>query len=76
MSTVRLSLLIPAIILLFGAARPVFSQGLTLVGTLDNKHGESSPGSGNHYAGCWGYVGPDGREYALLTTSTGCLANR
>ena len=44
------------------------SAGLTLVGRLDNKHGTTS---GVSYSGCWGYVAPDGREYAILTTATG-----
>lgn len=44
------------------------TAGLTLVGQLDNKHGTTS---GVSYSGCWGYVAPDGREYAILTTATG-----
>lgn len=49
----------------------IVSQGaaqLTLLGHLDKKHGTSS---GVSYSGCWGYVAPNGREYALLGTITG-----
>ncbi len=47
----------------------LYSQnGLRLVGHLDQKHGTTS---GVSYNGSWGYVAPDGREYALLGTATG-----
>jgi choice-of-anchor B domain-containing protein len=45
-----------------------FAQ-LTLRGHLDQKHGTS--GGGVSYNGCWGYVAPNGREYAILGTYTG-----
>ena len=42
--------------------------GVTLVGHIDKKHG--GPGAfGFFYASCWGYVAPDGHEYALI----GCV---
>ncbi len=49
-----------------GAAGGV--NGLHLVGHYDNKHGSTS---GVAYSGSWGYVAPDGREYAILGTATG-----
>ena len=44
------------------------SNGLRLVGRLDNKHGTTS---GVSYSGSWGYVAPDGREYAIVGTAQG-----
>ena len=44
------------------------ANGLKLVGRFDVKHGTTS---GVSYSGSWGYVGPDGREYAILGTATG-----
>ncbi|MEO8167030.1 MAG: choice-of-anchor B family protein [bacterium] len=43
---------------------------VTLLGHIDQKHGTSSDGIS--YAGCWGYTAPNGREYAILGTYTGC----
>ena len=48
---------------------PTFSQSITLLGHLNQNHGTTG---GVSFAGCWGYVAPDGREYALLGTATGC----
>lgn len=45
-----------------------YSQ-VTLLGSLAPPHGTSG---GVSYAGCWGYVAPDGKEYAILGTATGC----
>lgn len=55
--------------LFFVFASVAFSQ-VTLLGHIDQKHGTS--GDGISYAGCWGYTAPNGREYALLGTYTGC----
>ncbi len=62
----RSALLVPCLTLTMASLS--VSAGLTLVGRLDNKHGTTS---GVSYSGCWGYVAPDGREYAILTTATG-----
>jgi choice-of-anchor B domain-containing protein len=48
---------------------PAFSQPITLLGHLNQNHGTTG---GVSFAGCWGYVAPDGREYAILGTATGC----
>jgi choice-of-anchor B domain-containing protein len=45
--------------------RPLVSRGLSLVGRLDPR---------STYGDVWGYVAPDGREYALLTASTAGLS--
>jgi choice-of-anchor B domain-containing protein len=42
---------------------------VTLLGSIAPPHGTTG---GVSYAGCWGYVAPDGREYAILGTATGC----
>ncbi|MBI3195006.1 MAG: choice-of-anchor B family protein [Ignavibacteriae bacterium] len=48
----------------------VFSQnGLSFIGHLDQKHGTS--GDNISYSACWGYVAPNGREYAIVGTYTG-----
>lgn len=60
--------LLAAFLVNFACLTAAASAGLTLVGQLDNKHGTTS---GVSYSGCWGYVAPDGREYAILTTATG-----
>ncbi len=51
-----------------GTASLTAQNGLHLVGHLDQKHGATN---GLNYNGSWGYVAPDGREYALLGTATG-----
>ncbi|MBM2841608.1 MAG: Choice-of-anchor family protein, partial [Bacteroidetes bacterium] len=40
-----------------------------MLGHLNQNHGTTQ---GVSFAGCWGYVAPDGREYAILGTATGC----
>jgi choice-of-anchor B domain-containing protein len=42
---------------------------ITLLGQIAPPHGTTG---GVSYAGCWGYTAPDGREYAILGTATGC----
>lgn len=60
--------LLSAVSCLIAAGSQSFPAGLTLVGRLDIKHGVTS---GVNYSGSWGYVAPDLREYAILTTATG-----
>ena len=55
-------------VLLLLATHARAQNGLHLVGHFDQKHGSTS---GLSYNGSWGYVGPDGREYAILGTATG-----
>ncbi len=43
-------------------------NGVTLLGHLDIKHGTIS---GVSYSACWGYVAPNGREYAIMGTVSG-----
>ena len=54
-----------AILLTFSNAAfsQLANQNTYLLGNLDNY--------GTGYAACWGYVAPDGREYALLGTNSG-----
>lgn len=47
----------------------VFAQSVTLVDTLNRAHGVS--GQNTKFSSCWGWVSPDGREYALLGVYTG-----
>ncbi|MEK9138392.1 MAG: choice-of-anchor B family protein, partial [Bacteroidota bacterium] len=44
-------------------------SSVTVLGHLNQPHGTTG---GVSFAGCWGYVAPDGREYAILGTATGC----
>ena len=44
-------------------------NGVTFVGHADFPHGSSS--SGFKYSSCWGWVSPDGREYALIGAYNG-----
>jgi choice-of-anchor B domain-containing protein len=44
-------------------------QRIQLLGNLNIPHGVS--GNVNHFSSCWGWVSPDGREYALLGTCNG-----
>jgi choice-of-anchor B domain-containing protein len=47
-----------------------FAQnGVTLLDSLNRPHGVS--GQSTRFSACWGWVSPDGREYALIGTYTG-----
>jgi choice-of-anchor B domain-containing protein len=50
-----------------------FSQanGVTLLGSLNQPHGSTNCYGTMSFSSCWGWVSPDGREYALLGTYTG-----
>ena len=45
------------------------AQSVTLIDTLNRAHGLS--GQNTKYSSCWGWVSPDGREYAMIGTFTG-----
>ncbi len=47
------------------------AQNVSLVGHIDKRHGGPGPSYGFNYASCWGYVAPDGHEYALIGTYSG-----
>lgn len=50
----------------------VLSQnGVTVLDSLNMRHGGPGPSYGFYYASCWGYVAPDGHEYALLGCYSG-----
>jgi len=66
MRTFRLPLFFLLLSLFAGSLYP--QNGLHLLKHYDNKHGTTS---GVSYSGSWGYVGPDGREYAIVGTATG-----
>ncbi len=61
-----LGMLLPVAILLLmrGSATAQASGGVTLVDTLNRAHGLS--GQNTKFSSCWGWVSPDGREYALI----------
>lgn len=46
-------------------------NGVTVIDSLNQRHGGPSPSYGFYYASCWGYVAPDGHEYALLGCYSG-----
>jgi choice-of-anchor B domain-containing protein len=58
--------------LLLTVALPVqLLADVTLVAHLDRRHGGPGPNFGFYYASCWGYVAPDGHEYALIACYSG-----
>jgi len=59
--------------LIFFLNYPVRAQtnGVTLVRNFYQPHGQSADNPPVRFSGCWGYVAPDGREYAILGTYTG-----
>ncbi|GEM_PF-1885574 len=40
--------------------------GVGFLGNVNIPHGGPGPNFGFYYASCWGYVAPDGHEYALM----------
>ena len=65
-----------SILLLFliTLATPARSQnGVSLLDSIDPRHGGPGPSFGFFYASCWGYVAPDGHEYALLGAYSGTV---
>lgn len=68
----RLLLLLLAAILssaVIGVAQQ--QNGVTLLDTLNRRHGSTNCYGTVYFSSCWGWVSPDGREYALLGTYTG-----
>jgi choice-of-anchor B domain-containing protein len=59
--------------LVFSSTEASRSQpnGISLVHNFYQPHGQSSDTPPVRFNSCWGYVAPDGREYALLGTYTG-----
>lgn len=47
------------------------ANGVTVLDSLNPRHGGPGPSFGFYYASCWGYVAPDGHEYALLGCYSG-----
>jgi choice-of-anchor B domain-containing protein len=47
----------------------IAQNGVTFVDSLNRPHGVSPQNT--RFSSCWGWVSPDGREYALLGTYTG-----
>lgn len=67
--TVR-SLVSCLLLTLFSVVFTTFAQnGVALLDSLNRPHGVS--GQGTRYSACWGWVSPDGREYAFIATYTG-----
>ena len=46
-------------------------NGVTLLDSLNNPHGSTSCYGTVSFSNCWGWVSPDGQEYALLGCYTG-----
>lgn len=47
------------------------SNNVALLDTLNRRHGSTNCYGTVYFSNCWGWVSPDGREYALLGTYTG-----
>ncbi|MDL1894182.1 hypothetical protein FBQ87_15045, partial [Sphingobacteriales bacterium CHB3] len=62
----RLSGLFVLMLVAVGASA---QNGVSLLDTLNRSHGVSPQGT--RYSACWGWVSPDGREYALIGVYTG-----
>lgn len=61
-----------ALLLWFGVAQSSAQNGLTAIDSLNPRgNGQAGPNFGFYYAACWGYVAPDGHEYAILGTFQG-----
>jgi choice-of-anchor B domain-containing protein len=67
------SRLIPLITLfVFLPSRSLHAQnGVHVIDSLNQRHGGPGPSWGFYYASCWGYVAPDGHEYALIGCYSG-----
>ncbi len=46
-------------------------NGVTVIDSLNARHGGPGPNFGFYFASCWGYVAPDGHEYALIGCYSG-----
>lgn len=46
-------------------------NGVTVLDSLNIRHGGPGGSYGFYYASCWGYVAPDGHEYALIGCYSG-----
>lgn len=68
-----MKLLMCAALLAVGCLDRVDAQtgGVTVLDSLNARHGGPGPQFGFYFASCWGYVAPDGREYALLGCYSG-----
>ena len=57
---------------LFPLTPSLFSQdAVTLIANVNEQHGGPGPNFGFYYASVWGYVAPDGHEYALIGCYSG-----
>lgn len=52
--------------ILFFAGIQTAAQPVSFIANVDIPHGGPGPNFGFYYASCWGYVAPDGHEYALV----------
>lgn len=69
--TSMILLLVGAFIFFLSYAVRGQTNGVTLVRNFYQPHGQSTHNPPIRFSGCWGYVAPDGREYAILGTYTG-----
>jgi choice-of-anchor B domain-containing protein len=56
---------------LVGTHSGLAQNGVTVIDSINQRHGGPGGSYGFYYAGCWGYVAPDGHEYALLGCYSG-----
>jgi len=61
------------VVLLLFHYSSVFCQtnGVALLDSINQRHGSTNCYGTTYFSSCWGWVSPDGREYALLGTYTG-----
>ena len=56
---------------LFIVSSAFTQNGVSRIDTLNARHGGPGGSYGFYFASCWGYVAPDGHEYALLGAHSG-----
>jgi choice-of-anchor B domain-containing protein len=60
------------LLFLLGSTGVLLAQnGVTCIDSLNQRHGGPGPSYQFYYASCWGYVAPDGHEYALMGCYSG-----
>jgi hypothetical protein len=66
-SLIRSRILIATAVAAVLACSPLHAQnGVTVLDSLNARHGGPGPSFGFYFATSWEYVAPNGREYALL----------
>ena len=71
MTRIQMMFYVTLVVFLFTAISYSQPNGVTVIDSLNARHGGPGPNFGFYYASCWGYISPDGHEYALLGCYSG-----